>query len=173
MGVPYVPVLGLVGSDLLRNREDMKLCTDPFDSSQRTLVARALRPDAALLHGRWADRDGNVALGFPSDDLLLAEASRTVIVTVEDLVGELTPAQRAAGTVLPSILVDAVIHAPWGAHPTPCAALYPEDGEHMRWYVSESGSDESFAGYLEATVRSPASHEEYVERFVTPHLAAV
>jgi glutaconate CoA-transferase subunit A len=166
MGVPYVPVIGLAGSDLLRNRDDMKLREDPFDPSVKTVVARALRPDAALLHGVWADRAGNVALGFPSDDLLLAEASRRVVVTVEEIVDELTPEQQATGTVLPSILVDAVAHAPFGAHPGRCADLYPQDDEHLIWYVQQAGSEEGFADYLQQTVFSSDSHRDYIERFV-------
>ena len=86
MGVPYVPIVGLVGTDLLKRRDDMKICVDPFDGKTRSVVAKALRPDVALFHVQAADPEGNVSAGYPSDNVLLAEASRTVIVTAEHIV---------------------------------------------------------------------------------------
>ncbi len=165
MGAPYVPVLGLAGSDLLRGREDMKIQPDPFDPTVQTVVARAYRPEVALLHAQKADRAGNVAIGYHSEDTIIAEASRTVIVTVEELVDSL-PESEANGTYLPSILVDAVVHAPWGAHPAGCPGYYPPDQNHLDRYLLAAGSDEAFAEYLNETVFSVASHAEYVSRFV-------
>ena len=165
MGVPYLPVLGLVGSDLLRNRDDMLIRPDPFDESRNTVVAKAYRPDVAAFHAVRADRAGNVALGSHTEDVMLAEASRQVIVTVEEVV-ERVAETDVPGTFLPSILVDAVVHAPFGAHPTGCVGHYPVDEGHMREYVEQSASDKAFAEYLEATVFSLPSHEAYLERFL-------
>jgi glutaconate CoA-transferase subunit A len=143
MGVPYVPVTGLVGSDLLARRDDMRLVPDPFHPGRRTLVARALRPDVALLHGERADRAGNVSLGAYTDDVILAEASRRVIVSVET-----------------------VVEAPFGAHPAGLRGWYPIDAEHMRAYAEQARSDETFRAYLGRTVQEVASHADYVARFV-------
>ncbi|MCH7479161.1 MAG: CoA synthetase, partial [SAR324 cluster bacterium] len=118
MGVPYVPVIGLVGSNLLDNRDDMTIQPDPFDPSHSSVVARAYRPDVALLHGLKADRHGNVYLGRESDDVLLAEASRRVIVTVETIVDRLDDSEMERA--LPSLLVDAIAETPSGAHPAGC-----------------------------------------------------
>jgi glutaconate CoA-transferase, subunit A len=165
MGIPYVPVLGLAGTDLLRRRDDMKLLPDPFQPERQTVVARALRPDVALFHGLRADRAGNVFFGYESDNVLLAEASRTVIVTVEEVVDALTPEERA-GTCLPGILVDAVAEARYGAHPAGAPGAYPVDAEHMTWYAAQSASDEAFADYLRQTVHDLPDHAAYVQRFV-------
>lgn len=164
MGVPYVPVLGLVDSDLLRNREDMKVCPDPFEPDRHSVVAKAYRPDVALLHGLRADRAGNVDLGRPCDDVLLAEASRRVVVTVEEVVERLEPPEQ--GRYLPGLLVDAVVEAPFGAHPAGCPGRYPVDTHELTRYIEAAQSDEGFAAYLAETVHAPASHEEYAERFV-------
>jgi glutaconate CoA-transferase subunit A len=164
MGVPYVPVLGLVGTDLLRNREDMKVLPDPFDPSRKTVVARSYRPGICLLHALRADAEGNVDLGRPTDDVLLAEASARVIVSVEEIVERVE--RPAHGGFLTGILVDHVVLAPFGAHPAGCPGRYPVDEKAIRQYVYASQSEASFAEYLEATSIKRTTNEDYLEHFV-------
>lgn len=165
MGVPYLPVVGLAGSDLVKRRDDMRMAPDPFGGGFETIVVQALRPDVALFHGLRADRAGNVHFGYPSDNTLIAEASRRVIVTVEEVVETLDGADRA-GDFLPGILVDAVVPARYGAHPAACPGAYPVDGDHMIQYAESAASDEQFKDYLRRTVYDPGGHPAYVERFV-------
>lgn len=165
MGVPYVPFVGLVGSDLLKRRDDMMICPDPFDPSIESVVVRALRPDVALLHGLRADKAGNVDLGAVTDDVLLAEAAHRVVVTVEEVVNELTEAE-AQGTFLPKVLVHVLAHAPYGAHPGGMPGRYAVDAEHMRRYVAHSQDDDAFAAYLQETVYGVADHQAYLEKVV-------
>lgn len=165
MGVPYVPIVGLVGTDLLKRRDDMKICTDPFDGKTKSVVARALRPDVAVFHAQKADRQGNVSAGYASDNVILAEASRIVIVTAEEVVDRLTE-KEAIGSFLPGILVDAVVPARFGAHPAGCPGLYGPDRAHMAEYVNASIDDDSFAAYVKRVVFDVPDHEAYIERFV-------
>lgn len=172
MGVPYVPVLGLVGTDLLKRRDDMVLAPDPFGEGKVTVVAKALRPDVAVFHAHKADRQGNVSFGYPVEAVILAEASRHVVVTAEEIVERLDE-RDAEGTFMPSILVDAVVHAPFGAHPGGLTGRYAPDREAMQEYVAASASDAAFAEYLQRVVFETASHEEYVERFVARRAAGL
>ena len=168
MGVPYVPVLGLVGTDLLKRRDDMVIAVDPFDGKTKTVVAKAMRPDVALFHAHKADRQGNVSCGYEVEAVMLAEASRYVIVTAEIIVERLTE-KEATGAFVPGIHVDAVVHAPLGAHPAGCAGLYAPDKAHMVEYVAASQDDASFDKYLRTYVYGVADHGEYLERFVPRH----
>ena len=165
MGVPYVPVLGLVGTDLLQRRDDMVVAPDPFGEGKLTVVARAMRPDVAVFHAHKADRQGNVSFGYPVDAVLLAEASAHVIVTAEEVVERLDE-REAVGTFVPSILVDAVVHAPFGAHPGGLTGRYAPDKAAMEEYVAAARTDSTFDDYLERVVFETRSHDEYVERFV-------
>ena len=165
MGVPYVPVIGLVGTDLLARRDDMVVAPDPFGDGKVSVVARAMRPDVAVFHVHKADRDGNVSCGYDVDAVILAEASAHVVVTAEEIVDRVTE-KDAVGAYVPSILVDAVVHAPFGAHPGGMSGRYAPDKAAMQEYVLASRDDASFAAYLETHVFAPRSHEEYVERFV-------
>jgi len=165
MGVPYVPVIGLVGTDLLKRRDDMVLAPDPFGEGKITVVAKAMRPDVAVFHVDKADRHGNVSCGYHVEAVLLAEASRHVVVTAEEVVDRLTE-DDATGTFIPSILVDTVVHAPFGAHPGGLTGRYAPDTAAMKQYVAACRDDASFAAYLEEQVFDTPSHEDYIERFV-------
>ena len=165
MGVPYVPIVGLVGTDILKRRDDMVIAVDPFDGKTKSVVAKALRPDVALFHAQTADRQGNVSCGYEAEVVMLAEASKHVIVTAERIVDRLTE-KEAKGAFMPSIHVDAVVHAPFGAHPAGCAGLYAPDKVHMREYVVASKDDASFEAYLRKTVWDVKNHEQYIEQFV-------
>ena len=165
MGVPYVPILGLVGTDLLARRDDMVIAVDPFDGKTKTVVARALRPDVAVFHAQKADRHGNVSCGYEAEVVMLAEASKRVIVTAETIVDRLSE-KEATGAFIPAIHVDTIAHAPFGAHPAGCAGLYGPDKVHMAQYVAASRDDASFAEYLRTYVAGVRDHDEYVERFV-------
>jgi glutaconate CoA-transferase subunit A len=167
MGVPYIPVIGLAGTDLLKRRDDMVLAADPFDGKTLSVVAKAMRPDVAVFHVDRADRHGNVSFGYPVEAVILAEASRHVIVTAEEIVDRLDE-KDAVGTFIPAILVDTVVHAPFGSHPAGLTGRYGPDKEHMKKYVAASRDDAGFAEYLRTTVFDVETHAEYVERFVPP-----
>ena len=172
MGVPYVPVIGLVGTDLLKRRDDMVIAPDPFGSGKVSVVAKALRPDVAVFHVQKADRSGNVSCGYQVEAVILAEASAHVVITAEEIVDRVTEKDGVGDTFIPSILVDAVVHAPYGAHPGGLTGRYAPDAEAMREYVLASRDDASFAAYLEKYVFAPRDHEEYVERFVRQGVTA-
>jgi glutaconate CoA-transferase subunit A len=165
MGVPYVPVIGLVGTDLLARRDDMVVAPDPFGSGVKSVVARAMRPDVAVFHARSADRSGNVSFGYHVEAVMLAEAAAQVVVTVEEIVDRVTE-KDADGAFLPSILVDAVVHAPFGAHPGGLTGRYPIDREAMCAYAAAAQSDETFGAWLDEQVFGVDDHDAYVDRFV-------
>jgi glutaconate CoA-transferase subunit A len=123
----------------------------------------------AVFHAQKADRHGNVSLGYHIEAVMLAEASRHVVVTAEEIVDKLTE-KEASGVFMPSIVVDSVVHAPCGAHPAGLAGRYAPDKAAMMRYVAASKDDASFAEYLKTHVFDVASHEEYVERFVPAEL---
>jgi glutaconate CoA-transferase subunit A len=163
MGVPFVPVRGLLGTDLLRYRDDFKVVENPFNRREDVVLSPALRPDVASFHGLKGDRMGNVVTPPRRDDLLLAQASKKVVVTVEELVdGELTAPGPDNGTFIPAIYVDAVVHVPLGAHPASFWHTYDVDHEHVKRYMEASQSDSAFADYLGRYVYGVSSHEEYL-----------
>lgn len=165
MGVPYVPVMGLVGTDLFARRDDMVVAPDPFGSGKSTVVAKAMQPDVAIFHVEKADRDGNFSAGYPVEAVVLSEASKHVIITAETIVDKVTE-KDAVGCFVPGILVDRVAHAPFGAHPGALTKCYGIDRAHMMRYAAASKDDAAFAEYVKEHVFDVADHAAYVERFV-------
>ena len=163
MGVPFTSTLGYAGTDILERRpDDFKIITNPFEPDERTVVARAMNPDVAIFHGLKGDRFGNVMVQTHGEELLLAQASRRVIVTVEEIVDSVDP-EDTAGWFIPAIHVSVVVHAPLGAHPTGVPGLYDADEERINEYIDASDSDESFEKYLNRYVFEVGSHQQYLE----------
>jgi glutaconate CoA-transferase subunit A len=138
MGLPFLPVRGVRGSDIGRLHPEYAEITCPFTGE--TLVAvPALRPDVALLHAPAGDRYGNLHLEQPYVlDERFASASRLVVATVDELVS--TEEVVRSGVTIPAHLVAAVAEVPYGAHPSSCYPRYAYDRDHMREYVSAAQS---------------------------------
>jgi glutaconate CoA-transferase, subunit A len=151
MGVPYIPVRGLAGTDVFKRRDDMLIAPNPFDPTEQTVVALAQNPDVAILHALRADREGNALLRKHGEDVMIAQASHRVIVTAEEIVDRVT-ADDEGGQYISAINVTAVVHAPGGAHPTGMPGSYDMDREHILEYMRASTSDDAFRAYLERYV---------------------
>ena len=159
MGLPFLPVRGVRGSDIVRMHPEYREITCPFTGE--TLVAvPALRPGVALLHAPIGDRYGNLHLEQPYVlDERFASASALVIVTVDEVVS--TDEVIAAGVTIPAHLVAAVAEVPYGAHPASCYPRYAYDRVHLREYLtaSQSGPDDlekylaSYVGESEESYR--------------------
>jgi len=159
MGLPFLPVRGVRGSDIVRMHPEYREITCPFTGE--TLVAvPALRPGVALLHAPIGDRYGNLHLEQPYVlDERFASTSALVIVTVDELVS--TDEVIAAGVTIPAHLVAAVAEVPYGAHPASCYPRYAYDRVHLREYLtaSQSGPDDlekylaSYVGESEESYR--------------------
>ena len=142
MGLPFLPVRGVRGSDIAALHPEYATITCPF-TGEVLIAVPALRPDVALLHAPSGDRYGNLHLEQPYVlDERFASASRVVIATVDELVS--TEEVAASGVTVPGHLVTATVLAPFGAHPTSCYPRYAYDHGHLREYVSaaQSGPDD-------------------------------
>lgn len=163
MGLPFMPVRGLLGTDYLRIRPDFRVIDNPYNEGEKIVVVPAIRPDVGVFHGFQADTLGNVVTSNIQSNRLLANASRFVVATVEEIVepGEL---DRGKGVFVPAAFIDAVVHAPMGAHPTRCPGYYPVDVDHMKIYAASSKTAEDFARYLEEYVLSTGDEAGYLAR---------
>jgi glutaconate CoA-transferase subunit A len=150
-GLPFMPLRGLIGSDVLANRSDWKLMQNPFADDDAIVALPAIQPDAALFHAALADREGNVYVGTRRELMLMAHASKQTFVTAERIVEEnlLDDARRAPG-VLPAIYVTAVAQASQGAAPVAFQDLYAQDDALLGRYADEARTDAGFEAFVEA-----------------------
>ena len=140
--VGFMPGRGWLGTDLPRLRPDVNTIVDPY-TGEELVAFPAIHPDVAVIHALVADLDGNALIGDNKGvDIELTLASRTVIVTSEEIVPELTKADLVAPCV------HAVVLAPQGACPTSCHPLYPLDAESILEYTEQVSDQASFDNYL-------------------------
>jgi glutaconate CoA-transferase subunit A len=62
-GVPFMPLRGLIGSDLVAHRPDWKTIGNPYGDDDPIVLLPAIKPDVALFHAPMADKAGNVWIG--------------------------------------------------------------------------------------------------------------
>jgi glutaconate CoA-transferase, subunit A len=152
-GVPFMPLRGLLGSDLLARRPDWKVIDNPFAQDDPLVLLPALRADVALFHAPMADRAGNVWIGRERELALMAHAAAQTIVTVEKLhEGNLLEEPVLAAGTLAGFYVETIAVAPRGAWPLPLPDHYPADDTHLAEYVRLAASAEGFAAYLDRYV---------------------
>ncbi len=140
--VGFMPGPGWIGTDLLKLRPDVHTIIDPY-SGEELVAFPAIRPDVAVIHALKADHDGNAVIGDNKGvDVELSLAAKTVIITAEELVPELSKADVVAPCT------HAVVYAPKGAAPTSCHPLYPMDARVILDYTERVSDTESFYNYL-------------------------
>jgi glutaconate CoA-transferase subunit A len=153
-GVPFMPIRGLIGSDILRHRTDWSVIQNPVVAEIDPIVLiPAIRPDVALFHAPLADRYGNVWVGMRRELMSMAHASAASLITVESVQeSNLLEDPLRAPAVIPAIYVTAVSHAPMGAWPLGLYGHYAPDDAHLGAYAKAARSEVGFADYLKAHV---------------------
>jgi len=163
MGVPFMPARTALGSDLYKTNAGLKTMTCPFSNDQLTAVA-AINPDVAVLHVQRADEYGNVHawgnLGVTRDACL---ASRHIIITTEEIVSPDVISRDPNRVITPGFRVSAVVHYPWGAHPSPVPGYYNRDHQAFIDYRNESKTPELFDGWQKRWVDNIQSYQDYLK----------
>ncbi len=149
-GLPFIPLRGLIGSDVMARRSDWKMMDNPFGENDPIALLPALRPDFALFHASMADREGNVFIGREREVLLMAQAAKQTLVTVERIVeGSLLADEARAGAVLPSIYITQITLAPRGASPLSYLDFYEQDETVLTRYARMARTEEGFKAFAQ------------------------
>jgi glutaconate CoA-transferase subunit A len=149
-GVPFMPIRGLIGSDLMQVRPDWRVIANPFADDDPIVVVPAITPDVALFHAPEADAEGNVRIGRQTELMAMAQASRACLVTVERIVeGSFFDDEATTAGVVPALYVSAIALAPRGAWPLSLPGEYAADDGEIARYAAAARSDRGFAAYLE------------------------
>jgi len=148
-GVPFMPLRGLIGSDVLQYRPDWRVIDNPFGHDDPIVLLPAIQPDVALFHAPLADNFGNVWIGRDRELILMAHAARATVVTVEEIFeGNLLEDPLYAPGTLAGFYLEAVAVAPRGAWPLGLADRYPADEAHLAEYARLAATVAGFDAYL-------------------------
>jgi len=136
-GVPFFPMRGLIGSDLLKHRPDYKVIENPMSETVDPIVLLpAIVPDIALFHAPLADRFGNVWIGKMRELMTMAHAAKRCLATVEEFTDDnlMDDPLRAPATI-PGLYISAVVQAEMGAWPLGLAGCYGDDKQALADYA--------------------------------------
>jgi len=153
--LPFAVLRGYAGTDLPAHSEDIAFLNCPF-TGQRLGAVRAINPDVTIIHAQQADRHGNVQLwGLTGVQKEAVLAARHAIVTVEEIVDELSPRPRAI--VLPNWVLDAVCHVPDGAWPSYAADFSVRDNAFYEEWDGIARDRDRFGQWMEENVLKTAA----------------
>jgi len=153
-GVPFMPLRGVIGSDILAHRDDWMVIDNPFaDGGDPILLLPALSPDIAAIHGVMADAAGNVWVGRRRELATVCHASKRVLATVERVVpGDMLEDERLAPGCISATYITAVAIAARGAWPVALLDEYASDAAHVATYARLAKTEAGFAEYLDRFV---------------------
>lgn len=162
MGIPFLPTRSMLGTDTLKYSA-AKVVNDPFTGDPVCLVP-ALILDVGIIHVHRADEYGNAQIdgisGFAAE---MARASKTLIISAEEIVDCEDFRCHPDRTIIPYYLVDAVVHAPFGSHPGEMCYQYRRDEEKIKEWVKASEAEETTHSYIEKYIYNIKDHQEYLD----------
>jgi glutaconate CoA-transferase subunit A len=165
MGIPFVPMRSMLGSDVVRLRPDALELDCPF-TAERLLLVPALNPDVALIHVQRCDAYGNAQIdGLQFMDIDLAMAATRVILTTEQIISNNQIRRMPDQTKIPFFAVEAVVEVPFGCAPHECYGVYEPMMRHLESYVELVNGDPvgGMKEYLDRFVYGPRSWRAFLD----------
>lgn len=168
LGIPYMPTRSLLGTDIQANNPNITEITSPFSGEgepEKLLGVRALNPDLGIFVAQRADRNGSAHIwGDLAVTADAVRASKKVIVLAEEIVETSVIESDPNRTVIPGFVVDAVVHEPFAAHPSPVQGHYSRDHEFYSNYHKETRSPEASADWLKRWVLDISDRSAYLKQ---------
>lgn len=189
LGLSYVPVKNMLGSDLVEKwgisaEERAKhpklpphkflLQDDPFHPGSTLCLIPTPDIDVACIHVQKASPDGTCRIeGAQFQDVDIAIAARHTIISCEELVSNEEMRREPEANTLPGLCIDAVVHIPWGAHPSQCFGYYDYDSKAFYEYDKVSRTQEAFDAYISEYVDGCPTQGDYLDKIGASHLVTL
>jgi len=164
MNLPFFPLRSYTDTDLPKANPLIRPVDSPFGDGPIFTVP-PLRPDVTIIHAQRADAAGNTQVwGLLGCQKEAAFAAQRVIVVVEELVEESVIRADPNRTIIPGLIVDAVVVEPFGAHPSYAQGHYDRDNAFYLEWDKISREHDSLKAWLDEWVFGVSSRSEYVEK---------
>ncbi|HIC88990.1 MAG TPA: CoA transferase subunit A [Anaerolineae bacterium] len=162
--LPFFPLRSYLGSDLPQANSRIRFVEDPYTGG-RIAVVPPLNPDVTVVHAQRADVQGNTQIwGLLGVQKEAAFAAKHVVVVVEEIVGEDVIRSDPNRTVIPGLIVDAVVHEPYAAHPSYVQGYYDRDNQFYLEWDRISRDEAAVQQWLDEWVYGVRDRAEYVEK---------
>ena len=163
-GMSFYPVATHLGSDLPAANPQIRTITCPYTGSQVSVVP-PLQPDVSLVHVQRTDPAGNAhAWGILGDLKEAAFAGQRLVVSAEEIVDPAIIRSDPNRTVFPGFIVDAVVEAPLGAHPSYAHGCYDRDNTFYQEWDRTRGTMDAVQAYLDEWVHAIPDRAAYARR---------
>jgi glutaconate CoA-transferase, subunit A len=163
-GLPFWPLRNYAGTDLPKVNSNIREVACPF-TGERLAAVPALTPDVAIIHAQRCDAGGNTQMwGVVGVQKEAAFAARRVIVVAEEIVDESIVRSDPNRTIIPEFIVDAVVHEPWGAHPSYAQGYYDRDNDFYVAWEDISRDRTRIESYLDEYVYGVRDRTDYLQR---------
>lgn len=180
LGLPFLPVSLMQGSDLVNKwgiskeiratieklpNDKLVEMDNPFKPGEKIVAVPVPRLDTAIIHVQKASINGTCSIeGDEFHDIDIAIAARKTIVIAEEIVTEEEIRKDPSKNSIPQFCVDAVVHAPYGAHPSQVYNYYDYDPEFYKNYDKVTKTEEDFKLFVKEWILDVKNHEEYLEK---------
>ena len=173
MNLPFFPLRSYFESDLPKANPLIRRVASPYGDGDVYAVP-PLRPDVAIIHAQRADASGDTQVwGLLGCQKEAAFAAERVLVVVEELVDEAVVRADPNRTIIPGLIVDAVVVQPYGAHPSYAQGYYDRDNRFYLEWEAISRDPEALRTWLDTWVHGTADHDEYLARLGQERLDAL
>ncbi|CAN5565743.1 CoA transferase subunit A [soil metagenome] len=164
MRLPFFPLRSYADTDLPRANPLIRPIESPFGEDQVYAVP-PLRPDVTIIHAQRADAAGNTQVwGLLGCQKEAAFAAERVIVVVEELVDESVIRADPNRTIVPGLIVDAVVVEPFGAHPSYAQGRYDRDNAFYLEWDGISRDADALSAWLDEWVHGLPDRAAYAEK---------
>ena len=162
--LPFYPVRTFAGSDIPSVNPGIRQVEDPYGGGP-IYVVPPLYPDVTIVHAQRADEQGNAQIwGLMGVQSEAAFAAQHVIVVAEEIVDEAVIRADPNRTVMPGLIVDAVVHEPYGAHPSYAQGYYDRDTQFYLAWDPISRDHDTLLAWLDEWVLGLSGRAEYVQK---------
>jgi glutaconate CoA-transferase subunit A len=171
--LPFFPLRSYFETDLPKANPLIRPIRSPY-GDETVYAVPPLKPDVTVVHAQRADADGNTQMwGLLGCQKEAAFAAKRVIVVVEQLVDGAVIRTDPNRTVIPGLIVDAVVIEPWGAHPSYVQGAYDRDNRFYRDWDAISREAESTQAWLDEWVYGTSGRSEYIEKLGSERIASL
>ncbi len=171
--LPFFPLRSYFETDLPKANPLIRPIESPYGDGVVYAVP-PLRPDVAIVHAQRATAAGDTQVwGLLGCQKEAAFAADRVIVVVEEVVSDEVVRADPNRTIIPGLIVDAVVVEPWGAHPSYVQGAYDRDNRFYLDWDPISREESATQAWLDEWVYGVTGRADYIEKLGEERLASL